>query len=557
MSGLERSSTKQIILCATVKPVVLGLSKGNFILREKLMYQALYRQYRPEIFEDVIGQDTIVNILKGQIEMNKLVHAYLFSGTRGTGKTTTARLLAKAVNCLAEENRPCGVCENCKSIQNGTFIDLIEIDAASNNGVNDIRELREGVNFPPAMGKMKVYIIDEVHALTKEAFNAFLKTLEEPPEKVIFVLATTEPNKLPATILSRCLRLDFKRVSDVQLARRMEQVISTRDVEIDQSSLMLIAANADGSVRDGLTLLEQCIAGKKGVISRDDILDALGAVREDFFVELVENIHLGNPSNTIIALSRALDSGRDARQLVSGLMNYYRNLLLVKFIKNPENSMNMSYENIHRIKEQADKIDLWQIEEAVMELANTSKQMESTTQPRILLEVSLVKLSTKKMKTQSSSINHEVYISNTKVDLSLNTSDVKTNYTDKEGETGHVDRGDAKEPTSQQQPEEDISPAKIWSEVEKKLVAESPKFMVLNNMRARDIINGELCLEFKNNMASTMIAQNVQKINELIKEVSGKSLRVKIETKKREADLDEDLVKSKFKELSGINLEIK
>ena len=260
------------------------------------MYKALYREYRPEVFEEMLGQEHIVKILKKQVESDSVNHAYLFCGTRGTGKTTTARLLAKAVNCLSEGEKPCGKCDNCRAIKEGTFMDLIEIDAASNNGINDIRELRESVNFPPAVGRKKVYIIDEVHMLSKEAFNGFLKTLEEPPENVMFILATTEPQKLPQTILSRCIRMDFRRVSEADLETRMKEICQRKGIEIDEDALKLVATNADGSVRDGLTLLEQCISGREGKVTRDDVLDALGAVGEETYIDMTNAIADGDVS---------------------------------------------------------------------------------------------------------------------------------------------------------------------------------------------------------------------------------------------------------------------
>ena len=212
------------------------------------MYQALYRAFRPETFGDLAGQDHIVRILKNQIATDSVGHAYLFCGTRGTGKTTTARLLAKALNCSSEGERPCGECENCRAIAAGNFIDVVELDAASNNSVDDIRTLREEVNFPPAVGSKKVYIIDEVHMLSTQAFNAFLKTLEEPPKDTVFILCTTDPNKLPATIQSRCIRLDFRRVPENVIRDRFRTICKKLGIEADEDALALLAENADGSV---------------------------------------------------------------------------------------------------------------------------------------------------------------------------------------------------------------------------------------------------------------------------------------------------------------------
>ena len=245
-------------------------------------YRALYRENRPEVFDEILGQEQIVRILRHQIATDTVSHAYLFCGTRGTGKTTTARILAKAVNCTGEGERPCGECPSCRAIAEGNFIDVIEIDAASNNGVENIRELRESVNYPPSAGRRKVYIIDEVHMLSTGAFNALLKTLEEPPAHVMFILATTNPEKLPQTVLSRCMRLDFRRVSAAEIKANMARICQEHGVEITEGALALLARNADGSVRDSLSILEQCMSSGEARLDRDKILEFLGTVSEEF-----------------------------------------------------------------------------------------------------------------------------------------------------------------------------------------------------------------------------------------------------------------------------------
>ena len=303
------------------------------------MYTALYRSQRPEVFSEVIGQDHIVKILRHQIETGTVSHAYLFCGTRGTGKTTTARILAKAVNCLDESERPCGRCANCIAIKEGTFMDVIEIDAASNNGVENIRELRESVKYPPAVGRKKVYIIDEVHMLSTGASNALLKTLEEPPENVMFILATTDPQKLPQTILSRCMRLDFRRVSENVLVSHMERICEERGVNITDSAVRLLASNADGSVRDGLSLLDQCLASGEKELDRDTVLEFLGTVSAEFFIDLTERTALGDAAGALILLDQALQEGKDVKQLMKDWMSHYRNLLITKYIRNPEDML--------------------------------------------------------------------------------------------------------------------------------------------------------------------------------------------------------------------------
>lgn len=356
------------------------------------MYRALYRTYRPETFDAILGQEHIVKILKNQIKQGTVGHAYLFCGTRGTGKTSTARILAKGLNCTADQDRPCGQCSSCIDIRDGIFMDVIEIDAASNNGVDNIRELRESVKYPPVSGKTKVYIIDEVHMLSSGAFNALLKTLEEPPEKVIFVLATTEPQKLPATILSRCLKLDFKRVSEGVLKDSIQRICAEMGVEITSGATGVIAANADGSVRDCLSLLDQCLAAGDRSISREDVLEILGTSGEEVFIEITDFIIQKDLVNAFVLLNKVLEDGKDVRQFIRDWISHFRNLLMTKFIKNPEDVIQMSIENVERIREQAHAVDLEEINHNIIELSKTSADAKWSTQPRILLELCMVRL---------------------------------------------------------------------------------------------------------------------------------------------------------------------
>lgn len=358
------------------------------------MYTALYRAYRPEVFDEILGQDHIVKILRNQIRTDSTSHAYLFCGTRGTGKTTTARILAKGLNCLAEEEgRPCGKCSACMAIKEGTFLDVMEIDAASNNGVDNIRELRESIKYPPAAGRKKVYIIDEVHMLSTGAFNALLKTLEEPPEYVVFILATTEPQKLPATILSRCIRLDFKRVPENILISGMGEICRKQGINVSEAALRIIAANADGSVRDGLSMLDQCTSSGELKVEAKDVLEFLGASGEETFVELTDFVRKGRTADALVLVARVLADGKDVRQFMKDWVNHYRNLLMTKFIKNPQDIINMSVENIDRIRKQSQAIELSDINRGILELSETMNEARWSTQPRILLELVVVKLS--------------------------------------------------------------------------------------------------------------------------------------------------------------------
>lgn len=389
-SNAKRGSLRAIFCdeSVRVRKRVQGSQKGSG------MYTALYRSERPEVFDEILGQEHIVRILKHQIASGEVSHAYLFCGTRGTGKTTTARILAKGVNCLHEDpqGRPCGTCANCRAISEGTFMDVIEIDAASNNGVENIRELRESVKYPPAVGRKKVYIIDEVHMLSTGAFNALLKTLEEPPENVMFILATTEPQKLPATILSRCLRLDFKRVPQALLMEGMRRICAEKGVSLTDSALKLLANCADGSVRDGLSVLDQVLASGQKQIDRSDVLEYIGAAGEDFFIELTDLTALHKVPEALLLLDQALADGKDVRSLMKDWMAHYRNLMITKFIRNPEDMLNMAAENLARIEEQSRHITMDEIRDAVLLLSRTINEARWSTQPRILLELAIISI---------------------------------------------------------------------------------------------------------------------------------------------------------------------
>lgn len=358
------------------------------------MYQALYRVKRPEVFSEILGQEHIVKILRYQVKTDSVSHAYLFCGTRGTGKTTTARILAKALNCTSHtEDKPCGLCPSCLAIKEGNFMDVVEIDAASNNGVENIRELRESVKYPPAVGRKKVYIIDEAHMLSTGASNALLKTLEEPPENVIFILATTEPNKLPQTILSRCMKLDFKRVPYNEIAQYMKDICDEREVEITEDALNLLARASDGSVRDGMSVLDQVLASGEKTINRNLILEYMGTESEEFYIELTEKAVLGKLSAGLKLIEEAIYQGKESKELLKGWLSHYRNLMIAKFVDNPQDMLNLSDENIEALKKQASHITLGEINEGILLLSKLINEARWSARPRILLELALISLS--------------------------------------------------------------------------------------------------------------------------------------------------------------------
>ena len=356
------------------------------------MHIALYREFRPAAFDEMIGQDHIVRILKNQIKTGNTSHAYLFSGTRGTGKTTTARILAKAVNCTGEGEKPCCQCESCRSIAEGSFVDVIEMDAASNRGVHDIQSITDSAMYSPTAGRFKVYIIDEVHMLSTDAFNALLKTLEEPPSHVVFILATTEPQKVPATILSRCMKLDFRRVSEKDLIANMKRICEVKQIEAEEGALTLIAVNADGSVRDSLSILEQCISPGE-ILRRDDVASVLGTAGVEPLLQLTERVLGNDPSGALLQLNEILSSGTETKQFMKEWLGHFRNLLIAKYVRNPADLLNMSGENAQRLAEQSERISQRELEQAIRELTETISLTRWASHPRVMLEMSVVKLS--------------------------------------------------------------------------------------------------------------------------------------------------------------------
>ncbi len=357
------------------------------------MYQALYRQYRPKTFDEVLGQEHVVNTIKNQIQNGNIGHAYLFSGTKGTGKTSVAKIFSRAVNCLNPvDGNPCNECEICKGILDETIMDVIEMDAASNRGIDDIRELKDKTMYPPSRAKYKIYIIDEVHMLTEQAFNALLKTLEEPPKHLIFILATTEPEKLPQTILSRCQKFDFKRIKTVDLIKNMNKICGELNIPVEERALKLIARNSDGSMRDCLSLLDQCISYKEGELKYEDVLDILGIANTELLFSLVDNIVGKDLENALFKIDEIIQDGKDINQFIKDLIFHFRNLLIVKTSNNPMEIMDIDEETVEKYILQVKDMSVDYILK-VLDILNTSEaQAKWATQPRIILEMAIIKI---------------------------------------------------------------------------------------------------------------------------------------------------------------------
>ena len=364
-----------------------------------MSYTALYRKWRPRVFGDVKGQDHIVTTLQNQIRSERIGHAYLFCGTRGTGKTSVAKIFAKAVNCEhPEDGSPCGECPSCQQIQAGTSLNVVEIDAASNNGVENIREIRDQVQYPPTEGKYRVYIIDEVHMLSTGAFNALLKTREEPPSYVIFILATTEVHKIPITVLSRCQRYDFRRITVDTIADRLKELTDAEGMAVEDRALRYVAKAGDGSMRDALSLLDQCAAFHYGeTLTYENVLDVLGAVDNRVFRELFGALRNGQTKECILRLEEMVIQGRELSQFVADFIWFLRNLLILKTADEAEELLDMSEDNLKQLREDAALADENVLMRYIRVFSEVLNQIRFAAQKRVLVELAFIRLTKPEM----------------------------------------------------------------------------------------------------------------------------------------------------------------
>ncbi len=356
------------------------------------MYQVLYRKWRPQTFSDVCGQDTITAALKNEIKNKRLSHAYLFTGCRGTGKTTCAKILAKAVNCLSpKDGDPCNECAICRGIDDGSILDVMEIDAASNNGVDSIRELREEVNFTPVAAKYRVYIIDEAHMITNDAFNALLKTLEEPPAHVIFVLATTEVHKLPATILSRCQRFDFGRIRPADIAARIAEVAAGEGFTVTEEAALMLARLADGALRDALSLLDQCVSRSREVTA-EVVAASAGVAGNAYLFDLTDAVLSGDAAAALELVDTLYRGSKDMERLCAEWVEHCRDLMILKTVKNPEELMVVSSAERARLQSAADKLELAQILRFLQVLQQSLDRLRGGVSRRVEMEMAVLRL---------------------------------------------------------------------------------------------------------------------------------------------------------------------
>ncbi len=500
------------------------------------MHKALYRAYRPQNFEDVVGQEHIVKILKNQIENDNVGHAYLFSGTRGTGKTSTAKIFARAVNCPNSINQePCNECEICRDILNDSLMDVVEIDAASNNSVDDIRELRESVKYSPTKAKYKVYIIDEVHMLSQGAFNALLKTLEEPPSYVIFILATTEPHKIPATILSRCQRFDFKRVTVKDMTSRMQKICKKENIEVEEKALNLIARNSQGALRDALSILDQCISFGENRVEYNDVVELLGTVNVDQLFDMAQSIIEQDTSKSIKILNEFVLWGKDIRNLINDLIDHFRNIMICKVSNELEEIISLPEEVIIKLKEQSNSIDINELIRILNILSNTQDNMKTSTNARVLAEVTLMKVaqpmfdeSKEALIKRIENLEEKIKSGNIKVN---NSNDVKDEVVvDKEETVETVEYEKVKS--------EDVKLIESsWERIRKKIKEDKaskqmPVYFLLGDVKSFNVHNDTLYLiystgfEFAKKRLS--IQETISYIEGIIRESINRSFNIKI-----------------------------
>ena len=477
-------------------------------------YTALYRKYRPMNFEEVVGQEHITRTLKNQIMANRVGHAYLFNGGRGTGKTSSAKILARAVNCLnPQEGEPCNECEICKSALAGTLTDIVEMDAASNNSVEDIRSIREEVNFLPTKAKYRVYIIDEVHMLSTGAFNALLKTLEEPPEHVKFILATTEPQKLPPTILSRCQRFDFKKIGKEYIKQRLEYICKENQIEITNEALELIAILAEGALRDALSILERCMQENTQKINEDIVKDLVGIPKLTYIYEITKSIIEKNVENAIQNTNKVLEEGKDVNALLLEIIKFIKDVLILKISSKIDIYSQEEQEYMKSISEEISKEQLMHL---IYELSELQNDLKWSTQKTILLEAGIIKLCSENNidSNVEERINKiEKYIKNNQVSVNRipNNLNNTINIQKKQEETKPVFSNNIiqKAKEIKKEPFEkntniNLEPEKFWPKVVNELKDEGKIVLYTNliNTKATKISDMTIGIEFLNGMTA-------------------------------------------------------
>mgnify|MGYP001860763851 FL=1 len=510
-------------------------------------YTALYRKFRPLTFSEMVGQEHITRTLRNQIMANRVGHAYLFNGGRGTGKTSAAKILARAINCLnPKDGEPCNECEICKGAISGSLTDIVEMDAASNNSVEDIRSIREEVNFLPTKAKYRVYIIDEVHMLSTGAFNALLKTLEEPPEHVKFILATTEPQKLPATILSRCQRFDFKKISNGDIIKRLEIVCKESNIEITKEALQIVATLSEGAMRDALSILERCIQDGENQIDEDKIKDLVGIPKMVYVHDIVEAIIRYDVDKALVTVNEVLEDGKDISNLLWEIIKYVKDILLYKATNHLELYSEEEKVKVKEISETVEKERLINLVYAFSELEN---EMKFSTQKSIIFQAGIIKLCSKL--TINSVGNSDLEQRVDKIENYLRshtgnansyrpqpvTTEVKMAYNTPANNTQTVKNNEKKTDTNSKKMETSTYSNKVeeyWPQIVRDLKQNGKIVLYTNliNSRAREINDMTIGIEFPNGLTSfgkTVLEkqENIKELTNLVSMASGKPMNIK------------------------------
>lgn len=529
-------------------------------------YTALYREWRPKSFDDVVGQEHITTTLKNQILNDRIAHAYLFCGTRGTGKTSTAKVFAKALNCLnLQDGEPCNECEMCKKINEGLSMDVTELDAASNNGVDKIRDIIDDVQYPPQESRYKVYIMDEVHMLSQGAVNAFLKTLEEPPKNVVFILATTDPQKLPITILSRCQRFDFKRISLSDITKLERKIVDSKGVFADDNSLKLIARVADGAMRDSLSILDQAISMGDGKVTYDSIVSMLGLVTDKYLFELTDAVIDRSVEKSMNVIEEIVHEGKDIYTFIKDMIGHYRNLLMLKVTSNPEEVLDMSNDNIENLRQQSQRMRSEEVMRGIRVLQEAEESAKLSKQSRIYLELAIIKMckieydtSKEVLLARINKLENVIRSGNIKVNPAAQgeQAEEKQNSAAKKSEVStnvkkqqfHVQENDVRADDNLGATVTINDVQKSWKDILEAFKSRRKMVIYASLVTGRPVAckNGVIDVNYEAEFAFNKIrlekSDNAEVVNEVFSEILGQRVRVRYTTvKQKEAEGSEDI----------------
>lgn len=503
-----------------------------------MAYQAIYRKWRPMIFEDIVGQSHITTTLKNQILNNKIGHAYLFCGTRGTGKTTAAKIFARAVNCKNNTTgSPCNKCEVCRGILDGSILDVTEIDAASNNGVDNIREIRNDVNYSAVEGKYVVYIIDEVHMLSTGAFNALLKTLEEPPEHVIFILATTEAHKVPQTILSRCQRFDFKRIKPSDIILRMKEITHADGISVTEEGFTVLAKLADGSMRDGLSILERVISSCGDNITEEDIINILGISSLDLTYRTAEAVIAQNTGQILSIIDSVMADGKDLNTFADNMLGYFRDLMVCRLSGKPDSLLDYSAEDMVKLKAQSEKISFERISHMVSVLSQAKADSKWVKAPRVIYELAFVKMTRPELDDSKEALLDRLNIMEEKIKDGITVTQVQTVNENERVKDPPKEKKMPSERLFMPIPKKDLNnqnpfviAAKKWDRISQTMLKNTPFLAIAINNRPITVDGEGIILLFKRNepMSYRSAVRYLPDIQELFQKAAGIDCVVKV-----------------------------